>query len=103
MVRRLVVGGGGAAGMAAASAAKKRAGDALDVLVLERGPWTSYSACGIPYWVSGDVNGPDDLVVRTPEQHRDAGIDVRTGHEVVGLDLDGRPVGVRDRSGEVVR
>ena len=103
MVRRLVVVGGDAAGMTAASAAKKRAGDALDVLVLERGPWTSYSACGIPYWVSGDVNGPDDLVVRTPEQHRDAGIDVRTGHEVVDLDLNGRTVGVRDRSGQVVR
>ena len=103
MVRRLVVVGGDAAGMTAASAAKKRAGDELDVLVLERGHWTSYSACGIPYWVSGDVPGPDALVVRSPEEHRAAGLDVRTLHEVVDLDLTGRTVGVREPSGEVTR
>jgi len=103
MVRRLVVVGGDAAGMTAASAAKKRAGDALDVLVLERGQWTSYSACGIPYWVSGDVDGPDALVVRTPQEHRGAGIDVRMGSEVIDLDLDGRTVGVRNGSGQVTR
>jgi len=103
MVRRLVVVGGDAAGMTAASAAKKRAGDALDVLVLERGQWTSYSACGIPYWVSGDVDGPDALVVRTPQEHRAAGIDVRMGSEVIDLDLDGRTVGVRNGSGQVTR
>jgi NADPH-dependent 2,4-dienoyl-CoA reductase/sulfur reductase-like enzyme len=103
MVRRLVVVGGDAAGMTAASAAKKRAGDALDVLVLERGQWTSYSACGIPYWVSGDVDGPGDLVVRTPQEHRAAGIDVRMGSEVLDLDIDGRTVGVRDSSGQMTR
>ena len=103
MARRLVVVGADAAGMSAASAAKKRAGGDIEVLVLERGHWTSYSACGIPYWVSGDVDGPDALVVRSPQQHRDAGIDVRMRHEVIDLDLDGRTVGVRGPSGEVSR
>jgi NADPH-dependent 2,4-dienoyl-CoA reductase/sulfur reductase-like enzyme len=56
-----------------------------------------------PYWVSGDVDGPDALVVRTPQEHRAAGIDVRMGSEVIDLDLDGRTVGVRNGSGQVTR
>ncbi|MBW9210313.1 FAD-dependent oxidoreductase [Mumia sp. zg.B21] len=88
MPRRLVVVGGDAAGMSAASTAKRALGDAIDVLVLERQRWTSYSACGIPYWVAGDVATADDLVARTPEEHRANGIDVRTGSTVTELDLD---------------
>ena len=50
----------------------------------EKGQYTSYSACGIPYLVAGDVDRVDDLVVRTPAELRvDHRIDVRTRHEVV--------------------
>ncbi|MEJ7755292.1 MAG: FAD/NAD(P)-binding oxidoreductase [Nocardioidaceae bacterium] len=51
MTPRLVVIGGDAAGMSAASTAMKRCGDNLEVVAFERGQWTSYSACGIPYWI----------------------------------------------------
>jgi NADPH-dependent 2,4-dienoyl-CoA reductase/sulfur reductase-like enzyme len=56
-------------------------------VVVERGGWTSYSACGIPYWVAGDVSGAEELVARTPEQHRANGIDVRLRTEAVQVDL----------------
>jgi NADPH-dependent 2,4-dienoyl-CoA reductase/sulfur reductase-like enzyme len=84
---RLVVIGGDAAGGSAASQARKRRPD-LDVVVFERGRATSYSACGIPYWISGTVEREEDLIARTPEQHRAAGIDVRIRTEVVGIDTD---------------
>jgi NADPH-dependent 2,4-dienoyl-CoA reductase/sulfur reductase-like enzyme len=87
MTQRVVVIGGDAAGMSAAATARRRAGERLEVVVVERGPWTSYSACGIPYWVSGAVDGPDTLVARTPEQHRANGIDVRTGTEATAVDV----------------
>ena len=86
MTRRVVVIGGDAAGGSAASQAKKRQPD-LDVVMFERGRATSYSACGIPYWISGAVAGAD-LITRSPEQHRAAGIDVRMRTEIVGIDLD---------------
>jgi NADPH-dependent 2,4-dienoyl-CoA reductase/sulfur reductase-like enzyme len=90
---KLVVIGGDAAGMSAASQARKRLGpDELSIVVFERGHFTSYSACGIPYWIGGAVDDRDKLVARTPEEHRKAGIDVRLGHEVVGIDLDRREV-----------
>ena len=82
----MLVVGGDAAGMSAAATAKRRGGDAFEVVVLERSPWTSYSACGIPYWVAGDVDGPDDLVARTPEEHRKRGIDVRLGTTATAID-----------------
>jgi NADPH-dependent 2,4-dienoyl-CoA reductase/sulfur reductase-like enzyme len=85
--RRVVVIGGDAAGGSAASQAKKRQPD-LDVVMFERGRATSYSACGIPYWISGAVEDEASLIARTPEQHRAAGIDVRMRTEVVGIDLD---------------
>ena len=99
MAERLVVIGGDAAGMSAASTAKRRAGDALDVVVLERTGWTSYSACGIPYWVAGDVNGPDALVARTPAEHRERGIDVRIGAEATAVDLAAGIVSTRAEDG----
>jgi NADPH-dependent 2,4-dienoyl-CoA reductase/sulfur reductase-like enzyme len=97
---KLVVIGGDAAGMSAASQARKRMGpEQLAIVAFERGHFTSYSACGIPYWIGGAVHERDALVTRTPEEHRKAGIDVRMRHEVVGLDLDRRQVVAHDLDG----
>lgn len=93
--RRVVVVGADAAGMSAAHQALRTAarhGETLAITALEASSHTSYSACGIPYWMAGDVESGDDLVARTPEQHRDAGIDLRLGTEVVAADLATRTV-----------
>jgi hypothetical protein len=79
--RRLAVIGGDAAGMSAAAVARRRDPD-RDILVLEQGPYTSYSACGIPYFLGGLVDGPDRLIARSPDEFRQAGIDLRTRWEV---------------------
>ena len=101
MTERLVVIGGDAAGMTAASRARRRRDpDDLEIVAFERGPYTSYSACGIPYFVGDLVTDVDKLVARTPEEHRRNGIDVRTGHEVVAIDVKRRRVRVRDGDGE---
>lgn len=101
MGNRLVVVGGDGAGMAAASVARRRSED-LEIVALEKGPWTSYSACGIPYLIGGEVGALDDLVARTPDEFRAQRIDMRTGHEVKAIDLAGRSIQVhhaaRDRS-----
>ncbi len=97
MTQRLVVIGGDAAGMSAAAQARRRRGpDDLSIVAFERGRATSYSACGIPYWIGGIVDSEAALVARTPEQHRAGGIDVRMRTEVTGIDLDRRVVRWRD-------
>src|SRR5690242_8416755 len=95
MPERLAIIGGDAAGMSAATNARRR-DEGLEIVAFERGRYTSYSACGIPYYVGGLVSELDDLVVRSPEQHRENGIDVRTGAEVAGLDLARRELTLAD-------
>ena len=73
---RLIVIGGDAAGASAASVAKRRRPD-LDVVMVERGDYTSYAACGLPYWISGDVESSEKLISRDPAAHRSNGLDVR--------------------------
>ncbi|MEU6618307.1 FAD-dependent oxidoreductase [Streptomyces sp. JL1001] len=95
---RLVVIGGDAAGMSAASQARRlKARDALEIVAFERGHFTSYSACGIPYWVGGDVEERDDLIARTPGEHRERDIDLRMRTEVTELDVAGQRVRALDR------
>ncbi|MFD9217657.1 FAD-dependent oxidoreductase [Streptomyces sp. NPDC059544] len=96
-MERMVVIGGDAAGMSAASQARRlRAPGELEIVAFERSHFASYSACGIPYWVGGDVDHRDALVARTPQEHRKRGIDLRTRTEVVELDVPGRRVRARD-------
>ncbi len=90
--------GGDAGGMAAAMQARRRQ-PYLEIVALERGSWTSYSACGIPYLVAGDVDRLEDLVARTPQEFRDKHrIDVRLQHEVMAIDLGRRTLEVRDHA-----
>lgn len=87
---RIVVVGADAAGMSAAHQALRTAaarGRDVEVIALESTGDTSYSACGIPYWIAGDVPAADDLVARTAEQHRAMGVGLRLGTTVTGLDV----------------
>ncbi|MFF3686461.1 FAD-dependent oxidoreductase [Streptomyces sp. NPDC002187] len=94
---RLVVIGGDAAGMSAASQARRLKGaEELEIVAFERGHFSSYSACGIPYWVGGQVPERDDLVARTPAEHRARDIDLRMRTEVTEIDVAGGRVRSRD-------
>ena len=88
--------GGDAAGMTAAATARRRvpAGQ-LDIVAFEKGNYTSYSACGIPYLIGGLVSDVDALIARAPAEHVRRGIDARIGHDVLVVDTDRRRVRVR--------
>ncbi|MEU8991454.1 FAD-dependent oxidoreductase [Streptomyces sp. NPDC048558] len=94
---RLVVIGGDAAGMSAASQARRlKSAEELEIVAFERGHFTSFSACGIPYWVGGDVPERDQLIARTAEEHRARDIDLRMRTEVSEIDVAGGRVRARD-------
>lgn len=98
MTERFVVIGGNAAGMSAASKAKRDAPDA-EVIVLERGDWVAYGACGIPYYVEDVIHDLEDLVVVDPEGIAERGIDLRRHQEVVDVDPERRVVTVDAEDG----
>ncbi len=82
---RLVVIGGQGAGMSAAARARRLDG-ALEIVVLERGPWVSFGACGLPYYLEGRVGTLEELALHTPEYfRRERHLEVRTEVEVTAL------------------
>ena len=95
VAERLVIIGGDAGGMAAVSQVRRTRPD-MEIVAFERGDYTSYSACGIPYLVGGEIAELGELVSRSPQEFRDGfRVDVRMRHEVIGLDVNAREVEVR--------
>jgi NADPH-dependent 2,4-dienoyl-CoA reductase/sulfur reductase-like enzyme len=91
----VVVIGGDAAGMSAASRIARKAKD-FHVIVFEKTDIVSYGACGLPYYIGG-INDDIELVkIRTPDEFRAGGVDLRLWHEVTAVDFEGRTVTVKD-------
>ncbi|MBL8093575.1 MAG: FAD-dependent oxidoreductase [Anaerolineales bacterium] len=95
MNTRLVVIGGVAAGMSAAARAKRH-NPSLEVSVFERSGYVSYSACGLPFYISGVVKDVTGLIARTPERFAADGIHVHLKHEAIAIDPGAGTVAVRD-------
>ncbi|WP_372950941.1 CoA-disulfide reductase [Mariniphaga sp.] len=94
--RKLVVIGGDAAGMTAASKIRREQPE-REIIVFERGNHTSYSACGMPYYIGGQVESEEQLIARKPEVFRKKQhIDVRIRHEVIEIDPKNKRVKVRN-------
>ena len=92
---RLLIVGGDAAGMSAAMHVRSARPD-VEIVVVERSPYTSYSMCGIPYYVAGEIDTPEELVTLTPEEFAARGITVHTRTEAVSVDAARRVVRVVD-------
>ena len=84
--RRILVVGGVAGGMSFAARAR-RLDETAEIIVFERGEHPSFANCGLPYFVSGEITDERKLLVQTPASLRAAlNLDVRVGHDVVGVD-----------------
>ena len=95
----IVIVGGDAAGMSAASKFRRERPE-REVVVFEKGEYVSYAACGMPYYVKGDVDSLDDLLTVSPEEFvEERGVDLRLHHEVVEVDPDAREVVVEGLDG----
>jgi NADPH-dependent 2,4-dienoyl-CoA reductase/sulfur reductase-like enzyme len=85
MSRRLIVIGGVAAGTSAASRAR-RTDPKLEIILFERGEYISYGACDEPFFLGGEIDRPERLLVRRPEVFREKqNIDIRLMHEVTKI------------------
>jgi NADPH-dependent 2,4-dienoyl-CoA reductase/sulfur reductase-like enzyme/rhodanese-related sulfurtransferase len=92
---RIVIVGGVAGGMSAAARAR-RLDERAEIVVLERGEHVSFANCGLPYFVGGEIEDASALLVQTPASLNAAlNLDVRTRHEVIGLDPASKTLTVR--------
>ena len=92
---RIVVVGGVAGGMSFAARAR-RLDEQAEIIVLDRGNHVSFANCGLPYYVGGEIAERGSLLLQTPQSlHAALNLDVRTRHDVIGLDPQARTVTVR--------
>lgn len=97
MNNKLVIIGGDAAGMTAAAKVRREQPE-REIVVFEKSQYTSYSACGIPYYISEIIETFDELIVRGPEVFREEyNIDVRTLTKVLETDTRNKRVRVLDK------
>ena len=96
----IVVIGGVAAGTKAA-AKLLRQDRTAQVTVYTKSTDISYAGCGLPYYVGGDIETRDELIVNTPERYMGlTGAQVKTGMEATKVDPAAKTVTFA--SGEMV-
>ncbi len=98
---RIVIVGAVAAGMSAA-AKLKRMKPEYEVVVYEKTDIVSFGACGLPYFVGGFFDEPNNMIARSPEKFRETGIDLNIFKEVIEVNTDDKKIRVKDvKSGEI--
>ena len=87
---------GGVAGGATAAARIRRLDENAEILVFERSGYVSYANCGLPYYIGGVIQDPEELTLQTPESFfARFRVDMRVRHEVTALHPERKTVSVR--------
>ncbi len=93
---------GGVAGGATAAARLRRLDERAEIVVFERSGYVSYANCGLPYYIGGVIEDPEELTLQTPQSFFERfRVDMRVHHEVTALHPDKKTVSVKNlRTGE---
>ena len=76
---------GGVAGGATAAARIRRLDERAEIVVFERSGYVSYANCGLPYYIGGVIEDPEELTLQTPESFLARfRVDMKVHHEVHG-------------------
>ncbi|MDR3617636.1 MAG: FAD-dependent oxidoreductase [Candidatus Obscuribacterales bacterium] len=95
-LKKIVIVGGVAGGMSAAARAR-RLSEKSEIIVLERSGYVSYANCGLPYFLGGEIESREDLVVQTPASLLNRfNLDIRVHHEVAEIDAKAKQVSIKN-------
>lgn len=88
---------GGVAGGASAAARARRCNEEARIILYEKDGYVSFANCGLPYYLGGEIEDRDKLLVTKPELFRDRfNIEVYTKHEVVDVNAAQQTVTVKN-------
>ena len=86
---------GGVAGGATAAARIRRLDERAEIVVFERSGFISYANCGLPYYIGGVIQDPEELTLQTPESFFSRfRVAMRVRHEVTAIHPDKKTVSV---------
>lgn len=95
MAHKYLIVGGVAGGMSAATRLRRLQQDA-EIIVFEKGPHVSFANCGLPYYVSGEIEKREKLIVQSAESlTKRFDLDIRENSEVIEIHPDNHEVVVR--------
>jgi len=88
---------GGVAGGATAAARIRRLDEHAEIVVFERSGYVSYANCGLPYYIGGVIEDPEELTLQTPESfYARFRIHMKVHHEVTAIHPDRKTVSVKN-------
>ena len=88
---------GGVAGGATAAARIRRLDEQAEIVVFERSGFISYANCGLPYYIGGVIEDPEELTLQTPESFFSRfRIHMKVHHEVIAIHPDKKTVSVKN-------
>ena len=86
---------GGVAGGATAAARIRRLDEQAEIVVFERSGFISYANCGLPYYIGGVIENPEELTLQTPESFFSRfRVNMKVRHEVTAIHPDKKTVSV---------
>lgn len=94
---------GGVAGGATAAARIRRLDEQAEIFVFERSGYISYANCGLPYYIGGVIENPQQLTLQTPESFFSRfRVHMKVHHEVTAIHPERKTVSVKKlESGEI--
>lgn len=86
---------GGVAGGASAAAKLRRFSEEDQIIMFEKGPHVSFSNCALPYYLSGEIDSAEKLVLMNPQKlKKQYNIEARTNEEIIEIDRVNKKVKV---------
>lgn len=101
-IMRIVIIGAVAAGTSAAAKARRNDENA-EIVIYDMDSFISYSGCGMPYYIGGEVEEADSLTPRDPDFFKTKyNVDIKILHEVLRVDTKAKKMEIRNLiTGEV--
>ncbi len=88
---------GGVAGGATAAARIRRLDEQAEITVFERSGYISYANCGLPYYIGGIIEDPEELTLQTPESFFSRfRVEMKVHHEVTAIHPERKTVSVKN-------
>ena len=85
MSKKYLIIGGVAGGMSAATRLRRLQEDA-EIIVFEKGPYVSFANCGLPYYIGGEIDQREKLIVQHSEALKKRfNLDIRENSEVIEI------------------
>ena len=92
---KIIVIGAVAAGTSAAAKARRNSEDA-EITIYEKDSFISYSGCGMPYYLGGEVERAAELTPRDPAFFQSKyNVTIKTQHEVLSIDSVKKSISVK--------